>query len=351
MRRFRYLLLPLSLLLCALLAGCAEKPQRTWLRIEGPMLGTACHITAELSSPEADVRRGVMAIDEEAKASMSIFDDNSLLSRLNDNRTDSVDRHIAYNLALAREISEWSGGRYDVTVGPLVEAWGFAGKTGSDDPNVDSILRFVGYEKVRIEGDRLIKEDPRIQLDFNSIAKGYTVDRVAALLDSLGAENYLVEIGGECRARGVNPRGEAWRIGIETPFDGNMTAGAHLTARVRLADAALATSGNYRRFRLDGAGRKIAHTIDPTTGRSAVSTLLSATVVAENCARADALATMFLALGDEAIAAAERMEGAKVYFILDDGAGGYTTYCSEAMRALIPQVHSLRTMNPEPLAR
>ena len=123
-----------------------------------------------------------MELDREAKASMSIYDSTSLVSRLNRNETDSVDRHIAFNLHLADSIGALSDGRYDVTVKPLVEAWGFAGRERADNPNVDSILAFVGREKVRVEGGRLVKDDPRVQLDFNSVAKGYTVDLLAALV-------------------------------------------------------------------------------------------------------------------------------------------------------------------------
>lgn len=165
----------------------------------------------------------------------------------------------------------------------------------------------MGREKVRVEGGRLVKDDPRVQLDFNSVAKGYTVDLLAALVEKYGAENYIVDIGGEVRCRGLNRQGRAWRIGVETPFDGNMSDGEYLQKRIRMTGGGLATSGNYRRFYLDGEGNKVAHTIDPRTGRSALSRLLSVTVAAPTCAEADALGTMFLAMGaDDALAAAER---------------------------------------------
>ena len=303
------------------------------------MLGTTLHVVADVRgvSPQ-ELYAAAMELDREAKASMSIYDSASLLSRLNRNETDSVDRHIAFNLHLADSIGALSDGRYDVTVKPLVEAWGFAGKERVERPNVDSILEFVGREKVRVENGRLVKEDPRVQLDFNSIAKGYTVDLLAALVEKYGAENYIVDIGGEVRCRGVNRQGNPWRIGIETPFDGNMSNGEYLQKRVRLHDGGLATSGNYRRFYLDGEGNKVAHTIDPRTGRSAVSRLLSVTVAASTCAEADALGTMFLAMGaDDALAAAAAMPGMKVYFILAGDGDEYEEYVSPAMEALIMQ--------------
>lgn len=317
-------------------AGCGGG-SRTYTVVDGTMLGTTLHVVADVEGVSSqELYAAVMELDREAKASMSIFDPASLLSRLNRNETDSVDRHIAFNLRLADSIGALSGGRYDVTVKPLVEAWGFAGKAAQANPNVDSILDFVGREKVRIERGRLVKSDPRVQLDFNSVAKGYTVDLLAELVERFGAENYIVDIGGEIRCRGVNRTGEAWRIGVETPFDGNMSDGEYLQKRIRLREGGLATSGNYRRFYLDADGRKVAHTIDPRTGRSALSRLLSVTVVAPTCAEADALGTMFLAMGaDGALAAAERMPEAKVYFILAGSGDTYEEYVSPAMEQLI----------------
>ena len=325
----------LAVLVATAFWGCGRRP--AYVSVDGVMLGTTLHVVADVRdvSPQ-ELYAAVMELDREAKASMSIYDGTSLLSRLNRNETDSVDRHIAFNLRLADSIGSLSDGRYDVTVKPLVEAWGFAGKERTEHPNVDSILEFVGREKVRVENGRLVKDDPRVQLDFNSIAKGYTVDLLAALVEKYGAENYIVDIGGEVRCRGVNRQGNPWRIGIETPFDGNMSNGEYLQKRVWLHDGGLATSGNYRRFYFDKEGNKVAHTIDPRTGRSAVSRLLSVTVVAPTCAEADALGTMFLAMGaDDALAAVERMPGVKAYFILAGDGGEYEEYVSPAMEALI----------------
>lgn len=320
-----------------LMASCNRSAPYT--TVDGTMLGTTLHVVADVkgTSPQ-ELYAAVMELDREAKASMSIFDPESLLSRLNRNETDSVDRHIAFNLQLADSIGALSDGRYDVTVKPLVEAWGFAGKEAEEHPNIDSILQFVGRDKVHIEHGRLIKSDPRVQLDFNSIAKGYTVDLLAELVESFGAENYIVDIGGEVRCKGINREGKPWRIGIETPFDGNMSNGEYLQRRILMTEGGLATSGNYRRFYLDANGHKIAHTIDPRTGYSAISRLLSVTVVAPTCAEADALGTMFLAMGaDDALAAVKRMPEMKAYFILASGADDYEEYISPAMESIIAQ--------------
>ncbi len=309
---------------------------RTYSTVEGAMLGTTMHIVADIPAESAaDLYAAAMALDAEAKASMSIFDEGSLLNRINRNETDSLDEHLLRNLRVAEEIYRLSGGRYDVTVKPLVEAWGFAGHAPDARPNVDSLLQFVGFDRLRIEAGRLVKGDPRIEIDLNSIAKGYTVDRLAELVERFGARNYVVDIGGECRCRGVNRMGGPWRIGVDSPYDGNMSPGESLQVRIALHDGALATSGNYRRYYIGADGRKVAHTIDPRTGRSAVSQLLSVTVVADDCMRADALGTMFLALGSEARAAAERMPDAKVYFIYAGEDGRYEVYASPAMQRLI----------------
>ena len=165
-----------------LAAGCAGRGD--YVTVDGAMLGTTMHVVADVRGVTAQqLYAAAMELDREAKASMSIFDPTSLLSRLNRNETDSVDRHIAFNLRLADSIGALSDGRYDVTVKPLVEAWGFAGKEAQENPNIDSILAFVGRGKVRIENGRLIKDDPRVQLDFNSIAKGYIVDLLAQLVE------------------------------------------------------------------------------------------------------------------------------------------------------------------------
>ena len=152
-------------LVAAVLCGCGSEPD--FVTVDGTMLGTTLHVVADVKGVSRQrLYAAVMELDREAKASMSIYDSTSLVSRLNRNETDSVDRHIAFNLHLADSIGALSDGRYDVTVKPLVEAWGFAGRERVENPNVDSILEFVGREKVRVEGGRLVKDDPRVQLDF-----------------------------------------------------------------------------------------------------------------------------------------------------------------------------------------
>ncbi|MFI3291880.1 MAG: FAD:protein FMN transferase [Rikenellaceae bacterium] len=331
-------------LIVALLYGCAT-PNAEYQKIQNvPMLGTTLTIIADISADSlTSLLDGAMAIDSTMKAQMSIFDKQSLISRINRGEADSLTSDIIYNIRLADSVSRLSGGIYDITVLPLVEAWGFARKEALSDPNIDSLLEFVGYQKIRVQGGRIIKEDPRTRLDFNSIAKGYTVDKVAELVANMGAENYLVDIGGEINCRGVNSRGEGWTIGVESPIDGNMTDGDYLQKAIQISDQSalrgVATSGNYRRFYLNDAGEKICHTIDPTTGLSKSSTLLSVTVMAPTCALADAYATMFLAAGDQgAMALVQQIEGIEAYFIFSGDENSeyeYREYMTPRMEAMI----------------
>lgn len=328
------LLLGILMILGVSLTSACSNDTCEYRRVEGVMLGTFFQMSAATDLPAEQLYDGMMQIDSVAKSSMSIFDKKSLLSRVNRGETDSLDAHIIYNLTLAGNIYELSDGVYDVTVKPLVEAYGFAGKNPDAKVNIDSIMEFVGFDKVQIADGRLVKADSRVQLDFNSIAKGYTVDLAVARLEQLGIENYMVDIGGEVRCRGLNPKAGVWRVGVETPFEGNDTPGAHIQQVISLSDCAMATSGNYRRYYIDSEGRKVAHTIDPRTGHSVNTELLSATVIAPTCAEADALATMFMALGKErAIEVAKELaqQGVKAYFITAGEGDSFEVYYSEEL--------------------
>lgn len=307
-------------LLALLFVGCSTAPR--YRTIDGSMLGTTYHIVAETTLSTEHIFDEMQRINLEANASMSIFNHSSLLSRINRNECDSVDCHIARNIALAAKINALTP-RYDITVKPLVEAYGFAAKNREAKPNIDSLLQFVGFSKFRIEGSRIVKDDSRLQIDLNSIAKGYVVDMIAEWLDNQGCENYIVEVGGEICAKGVNAKGIAWRVGVDTPFDDNNSPGQHLQRVVQISGAALATSGNYRRFYYNEQGERISHTLNPKTGHSQTTSLLSATVIAPRCATADALATAFMASDEaDAITLAERLrDSVQVYFILSPERG------------------------------
>jgi thiamine biosynthesis lipoprotein len=323
----------LSIISLFVIGGCNTKS--SYITVDGTALGTFVQIKCNTTLSPNTITSMIKEVDQQAKASMSIFDTNSLLSRINNNDTDIIDEHIAYNITLAQSFSELSGGAYDITIKPLTDAWGFGHELKEEsEVNTDSLLMFVGYDKLRLEGDRVIKSDPRLQIDLNSIAKGYVVDMVAKRLEEFDIDSYMVNIGGEVRCKGFNPRGELWSIGIETPYDGNMAMDS-FEKIIYLNDAAVATSGNYRRFYITENGEKVTHTLDPRTGYSVVSSLLSATVVAQECAVADAAATMFMALGsDEALTLAKQCEeryGWRYYFIYANGEE-YHVECSDEFK-------------------
>ena len=295
--------------------ACSSAPQ--YRTVDGAMLGTTYHIVAETSLSSQQIFAAIERINREAIGSMSIFDSTSLLSRINRNDTEQLDIHIARNIEIAQKIHAIAP-RYDITVKPLVEAYGFAAKNREAKPNIDSLLEFVGFEKFAIEGNRIVKSDARLQIDLNSIAKGYVVDLIAEWLEGKGCKNYIVEVGGEIRTKGLNAKGIAWRVGVDTPFDNTNSPGAYQQKVVQISGSALATSGNYRRFYYNDKGERISHTINPQTGRSQTTSLLSATVIAPRCATADALATAFMASDEkDAIALAESLrDSIFVYFVL-----------------------------------
>ena len=311
----------LILALVALL-GVACTPSPQYRTVDGAMLGTTYHIVAETSLSSQQIFAEMESINREAIGSMSIFDERSLLSRINRNETDQLDDHIIRNIEIAQKIHSVAP-RYDITVKPLVEAYGFAAKNREAKPNVDSLLQFVGFDKFAIEGNRILKSDSRLQIDLNSIAKGYVVDVIAEWLSNNGVENYIVEVGGEICAKGVNSRGVAWRVGVDTPFDNNNSPGAYQQKVVNISGAALATSGNYRRFYYNAEGERISHTLNPQTGHSHTTSILSATVIAPRCAVADGLATAFMASDErDAIALAEELrDSVQVYFVLAPAKG------------------------------
>lgn len=311
----------LILVLVALL-GVACTPSPQYRTVDGAMLGTTYHIVAETSLSSQQIFAEMERINREAIGSMSIFDERSLLSRINRNETDQLDDHIIRNIEIAQKIHSVAP-RYDITVKPLVEAYGFAAKNREAKPNVDSLLQFVGFDKFAIEGNRILKSDSRLQIDLNSIAKGYVVDVIAEWLSNNGVENYIVEVGGEICAKGVNSRGVVWRVGVDTPFDNNNSPGAYQQKVVNISGAALATSGNYRRFYYNAEGERISHTLNPQTGHSHTTSILSATVIAPRCAVADGLATAFMASDErDAIALAEELrDSVQVYFVLAPAKG------------------------------
>ncbi len=268
-------------------------------------------------------------------ASLSFYDRQSLLSKVNRNEETVVDDYYRVVFDRAQEISAETDGAFDATVFPLVNAWGFgfSGRSVMTGEKVDSMLQFVGYDKVYLDGDRIVKKDERVQLDFNAIAKGYAADVVGVFLESKGINAYMVEIGGDLIARGVKPDGSKWRIGLEVPAE-DMHAEQQWQYFVEIVDAGLATSGDYRRYQ-EVDGKRYSHTIDPKSGYPVSHHLLSASVFAEDAMSADAYATAFMVMGlEEAIAFVENREDLEAYFIFSDDDGDFDYHASSGLRLL-----------------
>ena len=264
---------------------------------EGMIFGTVFHAKYQYKEDLLqEIMRELNAVD----ASLSMFNPNSCISKVNKGETDEADSLLACVFQLAQAISKVTDGAFDVTVAPLVNAWGFGFKNDvlPDSAIIDSLMSFVGWEKVRIQEMHIQKDDPRIIMDFSAIAKGYGADQVAKLMKQKGIENYMIEIGGEIVCGGKNQNNENWKIGINKPTDDPTSTNQELDKILNLTDCAMATSGNYRNFYVKD-GKRIAHTIDPKSGYPVQHSVLSSTVLAPSCAMADGFATSFMVMGLE----------------------------------------------------
>jgi len=281
----------------------------------------------------SEISTKIEQILHEFDMSLSWYEDSSILSRVNRNEDVAVDSFFKEVFFKSDSISKLTEGAFDVTVGPLVRAWGFGPDDHKDfrEDKLDSLLNLIGMEKVSLVNDHVVKNDPGIILDFNAIAQGYSVDVLCGYFDRLGIENYLVEIGGEVRARGTKA-GALWRIGIDRPEDFNITPGQNLQAIIKISDQSVATSGNYRKFYVEN-GAKYSHTIDPRTGYPARNKLLSATIIAKECSVADGIATACMVIGKEsAIEFIEEHPELSAYFVFSDDNGNYKTWISESLK-------------------
>ena len=298
----------------------------------GEALGTTFAIRY-YSEDLLPIDKALDSIFERVNQSMSTYRDSSDISRIN--RGDSlveVDSLFQEVFVLSKQVWEESNRYFDPTVGDLVNQYGFGPETGPkkiDSLTIDSLMQFVGFEKLKLEGNKLVKESPEVYLDFNAIAKGYAIDLVGHYLDSKGVEDYLVELGGELLAKGVNrERGSYWTVGIDDPMQ--EMGERELTAAIELRDRAMATSGNYRKHRKDPeTGALYVHTINPLTGFAQKSDLLSVTVLAENCALADAYATAFMAMGYDlskiVLSQNEKLDAFLIYSTLEGEMKEYAT--------------------------
>lgn len=316
--------------------SCHRQPAMQKNILQGETQGTYYAITyydaqGRNFQPEVD------SILRDVDHSMSLWIDNSLISRINKGDTSvMLDDHFIYNFLLSKEVSAATDGYFDFTVGPLVSAWGFHRKNRLEmtAQMVDSLKQLVGFNKVRLEKKRIIKDDPRITIDFNAIAQGYTVDLIAEMLDEKGVEHFIVDIGGEIVARNRKPDGSPWRVGIETPAE-NKEDERKVETVVRLENKGLSTSGSYRKY-FEKNGKRYSHTIDPKTGYPVEHNLISVTILAENAAVADAYSTAFMAMGiDKALEIIPYFGGGIEAFFIYYENGQYKTKATPGMESLI----------------
>jgi len=314
--------------------------QSEFIRHEGFTQGTIYIIKYEIPTKGVNYETEIVQLLHDFSASLSIYQPTSLISRINQNDTTAVvDDYFRTVFNKATEVNKASDGAFDITVAPLVNFWGFGFTSDKPELNpekIDSLLQFVGMDKVRIVGDKVVKDHPGVMLDVNAIAKGYSVDVVANFLKSKGCENFLVNIGGEMIVQGVDDSGNVWNAQIEKPID-YAPYGKYKQALVRLNNRAIATSGNNRRFHIiDGV--KYAHTIDVKTGYPVMHNLLSSTIVADDCMTADAWATVCLASGlEKSIQLLSLHPELDALLIYSDEKGDFKVYKTEGMVAIIFQ--------------
>lgn len=324
----------LALLIVGTVIIVSQQHNTPYQHNAGFIFGTTYNITYQ---SDIDLQKDIEREMNKVNASLSTFEPQSVISKVNQNRNVRLDNMFTEVFTLAEEISRETGGAFDITVAPLVNEWGFGFKTGVPPEKhvIDSLKQLIGYQKVKLAGGRVVKTDPRIMLDCSGIAKGYGSDVVANFLRSKGIDNFMVEIGGEIVTSGISPERVPWRIGVTKPVDDSLQQQQELQTVLNVTDKAMATSGNYRNFYYKG-GKKYAHTIDPKTGYPVQHNILSATVIADRCAVADAYATSFMVMGlDKAQKVLEKHPELMAYLIYADRQGHNRVWFSSSMKRKI----------------
>ncbi len=323
---------------CLVFSCGVDEPQIVKNHAKGGALGTSYNLTY-LSNKPIDFQKEIDSVFTAVNQSLSTYIPHSDISKINKGDSTIVVDHMFQEVfTLSKEIHQKTKGYFDPTVGVLVNAWGFGPERQieMDSTRVDSLLNYVGFEKVTLTPKNTIKKaNPNIRFDFNAIAKGYAIDRLAVLMNSKGIQDYLLEVGGEVVVRGMNRiTNKPWSIGIEDP---KVVEGRELKHAITLKDRALASSGNYRHFRIDSlTGNKYVHTVDPTTGFTKNGNTLGVNVLAATCAEADAYATAFMAMDlNEAVKFLMYDSGLDAYIIYIDDKGKTDEFMTKGFRELI----------------
>jgi FAD:protein FMN transferase len=318
------------------LVSCRHRKEPVLVKFGGETQGTYYAITY-YADDSINLQSSIDSLLHRFDSTASTYKSNSIISRFNNNDTSArADDMFSTIFQKAMEVSEKTNGAFDITVGPLVYAWGFglSNRMKMDQHIVDSLLPLVGYHKVMLDKGKLIKTDPRIRIDYNAIAQGYAVDVVAAFLDSKEIQSYLIDIGGEVLARRTKPGGEKWSVAIEMPTK-NAGDGRSIQAVVSLQDMAISTSGSYRKF-YEENGIRYSHTIDPSNGYPVRHSTLSVSVLAKDCITADAYATAFMVMGvDKGKEFLKKHPHLEVYFIYTAPDGSMKTFYTKGFEKLL----------------
>jgi thiamine biosynthesis lipoprotein len=327
----------LAIAAIVMITSCSSR-EKEYVKFGGFAQGT----TYSISYRDAELRNLKPQVDSilrDFDSSLSIYNEKSIISRMNSNDTSATaDGYFTECYRYSAEVCNATDGAFDITVGPLVRAWGFGLKNRDKmtKEHVDSLLRLVGMDKVALVNGKLRKKYSRVFIDANAIAQGYSVDVVARYLERMGISEYLVEIGGETYGKGLNSHGKPWTIGIDRPSDGNEVPGEDLQAEVQLPSGkALTTAGNYRKFYVEN-GVKYSHIIDPKIGYPARNTLLSVSVVANNCTYADGYDTAFMVWGlDKTKAFLKKHPEMDAYLIYSGKNGAFETYATSGFEKML----------------
>lgn len=306
----------------------------------GQIFGTTYHITYQ---SDKDLHREILQRLQLVDQTFSTFNDESIISKINRNEPVKLNQMFIEVFDLAKTVSKDTHGAFDITVAPLVNVWGFGFKSGTPPTKavIDSLRHLTGYEKVKLIGSKVRKQDPRIMLDCSAIAKGYGSDVVAQYLRSRDVENFMIEIGGEIVVQGNSDKRLPWKIGVTKPTDDSTQVNNELQTVLNVSNTAMATSGNYRRFYYKN-GKKYAHTIDPKTGYPVQHNILSATVLANTCAKADAYATSFMVLGlEKTQQVLQHHPDLMVYLIYANGQGKNKVWYSPSLKKAIQGAENL----------
>lgn len=318
----------------------ATYSQQEPIKIEGNAQGTTYHITY-FDTQNRNFHPEIVQILKDFDLSVSTYIPNSIISRINSNEKNViVDKYFIDCFNKAKEVWKNTKGAFDPTVFPLVNAYGFGPgkKQKIEKTKIDSILKFVGFQLIKLKGNKVVKKDPRVALDFNAFAQGYSVDVVSEFLNLKGIKSYIVEIGGEVYAKGRKSNGANWTIGIEKPIE-NKESENPLKAIAKLENLAIATSGNYRRFVIED-GIKYVHHIDPKTGYPTKNNLLSASIFAKECISSDANATGVLVLGlEKAKVFLSKHPELQAYLIYSDDKGNYEVYETPGLKSIVSEVN------------